>query len=416
MISRNSLEKEGRNFQYAGGFSEFLLNLTFYRTFTLIPGRTRKLKFNLFRKKQIMLKRERTLNWTGLHTKPSTLGLVLLAAFACQSPSAAAQPRSNYSVTDLGPIAPSGINDRGQVCGTGTLPDNGFTDASLYTDGQIKDLGIARPVDSGSWALAINNPGQVVGYSWNFFESRAFLYSNGVMQNLGYLIGPNRLQDNSSFGQGINNRGQVVGYSYLSYSIENLVQHAFLYSDGVMQDLGTLAGSTGSFSQATAINDRDEIVGVSTTASGTKHAFLYKNGSMQDIDGSGNQFSQAIAINKSGKIVGQYSASGVAPYRAFVFRDGDIHDLGTLGGVASVVRAINNQGDIVGNSYTTGTAIEHAFLYHGGKMKDLNNFLDPNSGWILSDAIGINEHGQICGSGTLNGQGHSFLLTPVKEQ
>jgi probable HAF family extracellular repeat protein len=365
---------------------------------------------------QIMLKRERTLNWTGRHMTPSTLGLVLLAAFACQSSSPAAQPRSSYSVTDLGPIAPSGINDHGQVCGSTSFPGNGSPDASLYTDGQIKDLGIARPVDSGSWAQAINSPGQVVGTSWNFFEARAFLYSDGVMQNLGYLTGPNHLLDNSSYGRGINNRSQVVGYSYLSYSIENLVQHAFFYSDGVMQDLGTLAGSTGSFSQADAINDRDEIVGVSITASGTRHAFLYKNGSMQDIDGSGNQFSQANAINKSGKIVGEYSPSGAAPYRAFVFQDGDIHDLGTLGGVASVAEAINNKGDIVGNSLTTGTGVEHAFLYHGGKMKDLNNFLDPNSGWILSDAVGINEHGQICGSGTLNGQGHTFLLTPVKGQ
>jgi probable HAF family extracellular repeat protein len=137
---------------------------------------------------------------------------------------------------------------------------------------------------------------------------------------------------------------------------------------------------------------------------------------MQDIDGSGNQFSQANAINKSGKIVGEYSASGAAPYRAFVFRDGDIHDLGTLGGVASVAEAINDKGDIVGNSLTTGTGVEHAFVYHGGKMEDLNNFLDPNSGWILSDAIGINELGQICGNGTVNGLAHAFLLTPVKGQ
>ena len=48
-------------------------------------------------------------------------------------------------------------------------------------------------------------------------------------------------------------------------------------------------------------------------------------------------------------------------------------------------------------------------------MEDLNKFLDPNSGWVLSDATGINELGQICGNGTLNGQGHSFLLTPVNE-
>ncbi len=46
-------------------------------------------------------------------------------------------------------------------------------------------------------------------------------------------------------------------------------------------------------------------------------------------------------------------------------------------------------------------------------MTDLNTLIPPNSGWILTEARGINDAGQITGTGTINGETHAFLLTPV---
>ena len=44
--------------------------------------------------------------------------------------------------------------------------------------------------------------------------------------------------------------------------------------------------------------------------------------------------------------------------------------------------------------------------------KDLNDLIPSGSGWVLTEAEGINEAGRIVGVGWLNGQQRGFLLTP----
>jgi len=46
-------------------------------------------------------------------------------------------------------------------------------------------------------------------------------------------------------------------------------------------------------------------------------------------------------------------------------------------------------------------------------MRNLNNLLLPNSGWELNSVVGINNKGQIIGTGKFNGQNRAFILTPV---
>jgi probable HAF family extracellular repeat protein len=65
---------------------------------------------------------------------------------------------------------------------------------------------------------------------------------------------------------------------------------------------------------------------------------------------------------------------------------------------------------VVGRSQNAGSEMR-AFLY-SGSMLDLNSLLPPGSGWTLVDATGINNAGQITGTGLSQGQVRAFLLTP----
>jgi len=128
----------------------------------------------------------------------------------------------------------------------------------------------------------------------------------------------------------------------------------------------------------------------------------------------GGSWSIAYAINDQNQIAGQAYTRGNRAAHAFRLSDGQMVDLGSLGGSSSWGLAINNSGTVVG--YATTRANEyHAFVSaDGGRMQDLNRLIPPNTGWVLGEAHGINDVGQIAGSGTIRGQQHAFLLTPVQ--
>ena len=59
-----------------------------------------------------------------------------------------------------------------------------------------------------------------------------------------------------------------------------VINHAFLWENGTMIDLGTFGGT---HSNARGINNYGQIVGDSNTACGARHAFLWENGTMSDL-------------------------------------------------------------------------------------------------------------------------------------
>lgn len=175
--------------------------------------------------------------------------------------------------------AATAINDRGQVVGISGTCDQAvgrFTAAHavLWEKGKVIDIG---NLGEAHWntPTAINQRGDVVGFASLPGSDpddpvlRAFLWTRrGGIQNLGTLPG-----DVSSQAQGINDRGQVVG---LSCDAGGSCR-AFLWEDGVMQDLNTLVapGYTGLLFSAQDINDRGEITGRAIdSVTGERAAFL----------------------------------------------------------------------------------------------------------------------------------------------
>ena len=141
-------------------------------------------------------------------------------------------------------------------------------------------------------------------------------------------------------------------------------------------------------------------------------------GGNTDLGTLGGTVSDAYAINSAGQVVGAAALAGDLTVHATLFSTsgGNNIDLGTLGGANSFAYAINSAGQVVGTSNTTGGSDYDAFLWTGaGGMVNLESLIDPQAGWDLDEARGINDSGQIVGTGRHNGQTRAFLMTLIPE-
>jgi probable HAF family extracellular repeat protein len=315
------------------------------------------------------------------------IGLLLISA-------ALGSANTIYSITNLGGMGGSesnafAINAGGTAVGWAETPTGSYQAFVSNNGGALQNL--SAPSASDIYAYGINGSGTVAGTAYVNGQPHGLIWNGSTLVDLGA----------GTYGTGINDAGAVVGGNGA----------AFLYSNGVLEDLGTLPG--GAWSAAYGVNDAGTVVGYGTLASGICRGFIWTaSGGMTPIGTFGGANSYANAVNAGGEVVGEASlASGYE--NAFVDIGGVMKDLGTLAGGNSWAYGINDSGSIVGYSWSPTGANPTAFLYSNGSMVDLNSLLPTGSGWQLLEAYGINDSGDIVGSGLFDGVASSFLLTPA---
>jgi probable HAF family extracellular repeat protein len=294
------------------------------------------------------------------------------------------------------------LNDRGQVVGWAETGEQGadgtVAHGFLWQDGTMRDLG-TLPGDESSSATAINERGLIIGYGSSPDADHGYLWQNGAPRDLGSLGWC------CTEPRDVNEHGDIVGLSERPRGSER----AFLWQRGKMFDLGTHAAR---WSEAWDVNDRGEAVGGQRgmLVGESGNALLWEAGRTHDLGTlAGDDFSVACAINELGQVVVNSWREDPRPgeadtVRAFAWWRGQTTALGALGGIESEALAVNDRGQVVGRSETSSGAW-HGFVWQQGTMIDLGTL-----GGAESEAVAVNERGQVAGrSQTRSGSWHGFV-------
>ena len=356
---------------------------------------------------------------------PLWIGAVVVCALAAMAGGEVA-----YTVTDLGTFAETGsfgmaINNDGQVVGSAAYgaweflwdPEKGVTDLTAA-------IGEPRKI----WVQDINDKGEFT-YVVLVGDGRDSYVWDGTGQPT--YIGP-------VAAVSVNNAGMVLAASYPN----GWDPSATVVWDacGGIRNVGFLPG--GRRAEGRGLNNLGQVVGESTTdipAAGhplrvdyrdkdvQHHAFLWSEAEgMRDLGTLGGDIAWARAVNDPGTVVGA-SYTGVGDdVHAFIWDEaGGMRDLGLLPGSAwSEAVAINNRGEVIGASVfdtaPPGLSSCGAFLWDSTNgMRPLTDLV-PNGGWYDMYPIDINDRGQILAEVYFEGPDvcsipRAVVLTPVPE-
>ncbi len=368
----------------------------------------------------------------------------MVACLGLALSSAAAGPA--YWPIDLGHLGRTqtvakGINDAGQVVGW-SKDSAGRMQAFAWSNGTMIGLGFL-PGGTTSVANAINNAGEITGEAYvSTTNYHAFLYASNLIADLGTWGGP------YSVGNAINGKREIAGWSYPPPSITNFAFGPFLWRTNFF--VGIRPFHNKQTAGAWGLNSNGYLVGntiLDIPAANREWPFIWWDantngisdaGEMKVLGTLGGEWGQAAAINESGQVVGWTSTNPAAynPRHAYLLTPSNgvwmrygtneweiwgntfsnginllMRDLGTLDRPIdnSFANAINDRSWIVGTS-TTRSGTNQAFVWHDGVMSNLNDLIESASGWVLTNATGINKYNEIVGNGLYFGQPRAFIL------
>jgi len=307
-------------------------------------------------------------------------GMAVLLAILCGSAQAA-----QYRVHELGVLPGDGwgaatrINNLGQVLGySRPYGANDSRGVFLWSKGTgMVDIQVEGKLDKPG---GINDSGQVVGTGIDttaYDETATIRNPDG---SLSVLPGP--ADETYDGGLDINNAGQVVGWSYSG------LYYALLWdTNGDIITLGG-GGDPERWCRATDINNAGQVIWTGELSSGPEQAYRWDrvNGSVALALLGGTDSNIANAINDSGWIAGKSGNHAVLWNPT-----GSIVDLGTSSFQwGNAAYGINNLGQIVGE--LGGRAV--LWNADGSVAADLDSFLGGEYG---SGASAINDNGWVVG-------------------
>jgi uncharacterized membrane protein len=311
-----------------------------------------------------------------------------------------------YTVTDLGifgnSIFVTNLNDSGAVVGggqdaSGVIEAFRWTNASGFLFVQAPGSTFTRIWDINSAGLMAGD--YDTGNNTIGNNTHAFIDDGTQLQVLPSLPNTNPTQFDSVYT--INSAGTIGGSSIKVDSFNNNSPTAAIWPlGGAVQ--GFTAGGT-----ITGLNDNGQMIGNSL---GNLRAMLW-NGGAPTIIGpfAGDTYSQANAINNLGEVIGVSGILDGSPARMFLYSGGALSQVGSTCIDRPYVFDINDSSQIVGQ------CSNFAALFSSGQVIDLNQVIPSSPGLFLTSARAINSSGQIAVNGAINGVNHAFLLTPIPE-
>lgn len=332
-------------------------------------------------------------------------GEICIAGGMCRS--------KRFDIVDLA----AGLGGSGALAGG--INSSGVAVGSWYssTDGNWRGFrhegGVTSDAGPGQLS-AIADDGWMAGTNGNAF---AIDPGNGQRSDLGTLGG------SDSAALGVGDGGWVVGQSRTAAN----ESRAFLVAGpgAPMQDLGTL----GDYSIAHGVSPDGVVVGESLVTFYDPHAepFTFdgnSSGATMQVMGGAYAAGSARGTNRSGGITGWVSHNVDNWGAAFIYDGATLQELPDVPGKTySIGTALNNLGQVVGYAFgewvyqpccgnVWSNSIHVAYFYDGEEAVNLNQELPEDSGWLLTQATGINDRGDIVGNAIRNGVGTAFLLVP----
>lgn len=270
-------------------------------------------------------------------------------------------------------------------------------------------------------------------------EHRAFaLRSDGSRLELGLPNGA----DSMAFD--VNNEDEVIGI----YGIADGSEAAFLSRGGELVGLDAQAGGT-VFPKA--LNDAGRVVGSVWTDGEVEHAFVWQDGRMTDLGTLGGSGATAVDVNRHGQVLcavfAPSAAGGGTTERIVLWRDGSVMELAGLSDYLGEVRGplmplrLNDRGQVL--VYVAGRLVlwergsvtevassvddQRADLTDGGVVYYARREADGGQGWVgkwdagtstnmgglggyLTWPTAANEAGVIAGvAQTSTGEGRAFV-------